>query len=218
MLSKHKPLILIGGGGHASVLADILLEQGREIRAIISPENISSRKVFHGITHLTQDSEIECYSPNTVQLVNGIGMLPGCHIRKKVAGHFIALGYEFETVIASSAYVSPFARLGAGAQILPRTIIQTGVNIGDHSIINSGAVIEHDSHIDCYCHIAPNATICGQVTVKQHAFIGANATVIQGVQIGQDAVVGAGVSLTWSLPNKAIAYPSRPDIHSKTNS
>ena len=39
------PLIIIGGGGHASVLVDILRSQNRQILALISPDDVSSRTV-----------------------------------------------------------------------------------------------------------------------------------------------------------------------------
>ena len=57
------PIVLIGGGGHASVLADILLRQGREIVAVICPDDISQRRVFSGIKQFHEDSDIEQFSP-----------------------------------------------------------------------------------------------------------------------------------------------------------
>ncbi|TOE95982.1 shikimate dehydrogenase, partial [Vibrio parahaemolyticus] len=77
----------------------------------------------------------------------------------------------FETVIANSAYVSPFSKIETGAQILPMAIIQTGVTVGSHSIINSGALVEHDCNIGSYNHIAPRATLCGQVETKNNVYV-----------------------------------------------
>ncbi len=52
------PIVMIGGGGHASVLAEILLNQGRDILAVISPEDVSQRPIFEGITIHQQDEDI----------------------------------------------------------------------------------------------------------------------------------------------------------------
>jgi UDP-perosamine 4-acetyltransferase len=41
-------------------------------------------------------------------------------------------------------------------------------------------------------HLAPGATLCGDVRVGAGAFIGAGAVVIQGCAIGAGAVVAAG--------------------------
>lgn len=211
-MNKHKPLILIGGGGHASVLADILLGQGREIVAVISPDALSSRAVFAGLAHLAQDEEVKRFSPDSVYLVNGIGMLPRSMLRQRVNQQFLELGYQFETVIASDAHVSRFATIHSGAQILSGARVQTGAVIGEHTIVNSGALVEHDCQIGTYNHIAPRATLCGEVFTHEAVYIGANATVIQGLALEAQSTVGAGAILTQSLPLGGTCYPTRACI------
>ncbi|CAB1259791.1 acetyltransferase [Vibrio cholerae] len=211
-MNKHKPLILIGGGGHASVLADILLGQGRDIVAVISPNDLSSRAVFTGLVHLTQDEEVKRFSPDSVYLVNGIGMLPRSTLRQRVNQQFLELGYQFETVIASDAHVSRFATIHSGAQILSGARVQTGAVVGEHTIVNSGALVEHDCQIGAYNHIAPNATLCGDVLTEENVYIGANATVIQGLALEAQSTVGAGAILTQSLPLGDTCYPARACI------
>lgn len=211
-MNKHKPLILIGGGGHASVLADILLGQRRDIVAVISPNDLSSRAVFTGLVHLTQDEEVKRFSPDSVYLVNGIGMLPRSTLRQRVNQQFLELGYQFETVIASDAHVSRFATIHSGVQILSGARVQTGAVVGEHTIVNSGALVEHDCQIGAYNHIAPNATLCGDVLTEENVYIGANATVIQGLALEAQSTVGAGAILTQSLPLGGTCYPARACI------
>lgn len=206
---------MIGGGGHSSVLTDILICQRREILAVISPEDISQRSVFKGMTHLKNDEDVLAFSKDKVLLVNGIGMMPKSGSKRKINEYFLSLGYRFETVIADSAYISPYSKIEAGAQILPMAIVQTGATIGCHSIINSGALVEHDCNIGPYNHIAPQARLCGHVETRDNVYVGAGSTVIQGVSIGSGAIVGAGTSLTKSLDANTIAYPARVAI--KTN-
>ncbi|EIO9264165.1 acetyltransferase [Vibrio alginolyticus] len=210
------PIVMIGGGGHASVLAEILLTQGRDILAVISPEDVSQRSVFKGISILEKDKDILRFDKDKILLVNGIGMMPKSGFKKKINEYFLSLGYHFETVIADSAFVSPFSKIEIGAQILPMAMIQTGATVGSHSIINTGALVEHDCKIGAYNHIAPKATLCGQVETKESVYVGAGSTVTQGISIGSGAIVGAGASLTKSLEENTIAYPARAVI--KTNS
>jgi sugar O-acyltransferase (sialic acid O-acetyltransferase NeuD family) len=214
LLSKQelKPLVIIGGGGHASVLADILLSQKREILAVISPDDISQRAVFIGITQLNNDADVLTFSPNDVLLVNGIGMLPNSKLKFELNEHFLSLGYQFETVIAESALVSPFAKLAQGTQVFAGAIVQVGVTVGEHSVINSGAIVEHDCLIGPYNHIAPHATLCGQVVTEAGVYVGAGATVIQNVNLAWDSIVGAGAIVTKSLSPQQIYYPSRSTI------
>ncbi|PNV71610.1 acetyltransferase [Vibrio cholerae] len=211
-MNEPLPLVLIGGGGHASVLADILLGQGREILAVICPDDVSSRAVLAGIPHLTQDEDITRFSPDSVRLVSGIGMMPRSTFRQRINEKFLAQGYVFETVIASDAHVSRFATIYSGAQILSGARVQTGAIIGEHTIVNSGALVEHDCQIGAYNHIAPCATLCGEVFTHEAVYIGANATVIQGLALEVQSTVGAGAILTQSLPLGGTCYPSRACI------
>ncbi|WP_434341251.1 acetyltransferase [Motilimonas cestriensis] len=213
-MSSHnlKPLIIIGGGGHASVLVDILRSQDREILAVVSPDDIAHRSVFIGIKHLKNDDDLLAYRPNEVVLVNGIGMMPRTKIKRKINEKFLSLGYRFETVIADSSIISEYASLGEGVQVLPGAIIQAGAVIGEYSIINSGAIIEHDTQIGCYNHIAPGSVICGQCVTKEDVFVGAGATVIQSINIAEQAFVAVGATVTTNMPASSICYPSRSQI------
>ncbi|KAA8671131.1 acetyltransferase [Vibrio gigantis] len=211
---SNLPIVLIGGGGHASVLADILIRQGREILAVICPDDISQRRVFSGIKQFHKDSDIEQFSPQGVSLVLGIGAMPKSNLREKIAKYFIALGYRFENVIAETAFVSEYATIENGVQIMEGAVIQTGVFIGQHSIINTSVLVEHDCQIGAYNHLAPKATLCGQVKTEYGCYVGANATVIQGVTLGTLSIVGAGAILTKPLPQQSICYPFRSIIES----
>lgn len=203
---------MIGGGGHASVLVDILRSQHREILAIVSPDDIVSRSVFNGIKHLKHDDDVLAYASEDVLLVNGIGMMPKTKIKRSINERFLTLGYHFETVIADSAIVSNYASLGKGVQIMQGSIIQAGVIIGEHSIINSGVIIEHDTCIGAYNHVAPGSVVCGQCTTNEDVFVGAGATVIQNVIIAEQAIVAAGATITSNMSLNSIGYPSRARI------
>lgn len=203
---------MIGGGGHASVLADILVSQGREILAVVSPDDIRQRSVFKGMTQLRNDDDVFAFHKNEVLLVNGIGMMPKSDVKRKINEHFLSLGYQFETVIADSAFVSSKSIIEPGAQILPMAIVQTGATVGRHTVVNTGALVEHDCCIGAYNHIAPKATLCGQVKTEDNVYIGAGSTVIQGISIGRGSIVGAGASINQSLEVNTIAYPARVTI------
>lgn len=204
-----RPIVMIGGGGHASVLTDILLQQERKIIAVISPEDVGQKSIFSGMDHFKKDEDVLRYSTQEVRLVNGIGMMPRSLLRRKINEYFLDLGYEFATVISDRAYISPYAKIGEGVQIFPSAIVNTGAEVGQHTIVNTGALIEHDCRIGEYNHIAPRASLCGQVMTEQDVYIGAGAVVIQSISIGRGTIVGAGVNLTESIEPNTIAYPPK---------
>lgn len=204
-----KPLLIIGAGGHASVLVDILREQNRDIIGIVSPEIDRSRKVFQGVCHYPYDDDALRFKPDAILLVNGIGSLPKSNLRSKIYDKFVKLGFQFASVIASDAKISDFAELCHGVQVMHGAIIQAGTIIGENTIINTGAIIDHDGDIGLNNHIAPGVTLSGQVQTKENVHIGTGASVIQSVLIGKNTVIGAGSTITKNVAENVVCFPAR---------
>lgn len=202
--NKKRPIVLIGGGGHAAVLADILLCQKRHIIALISLDDCSQRSVLKQLPQLFSDEDIHKFPPKDVVLVMGIGIIPRSQVRKRLISHFEALGYVFETVVASNAYVSPHAKIKHGAQVLTNAVVHTGSIVHSHTIVNSGAVVEHDCEVGVGCHIAPNATLCGQVICGNDVFVGAGSVILNNLRLKSKSIVGAGVTLSRHIKEKEI--------------
>lgn len=206
---QNKPILLLGAGGHASVLADMLRQQDAIIVGVVSPDIDSSRETLAGFHHFRSDDDVLAFDKNKYLLVNGIGSLPGHDLRFSVYKKFIAAGYRFASVIAGSAIVSPYAMLGEGVQVMPGAIIQAGAVIGDNTIINTGAIIEHDCRIGADNHIAPGVTLSGQVETAANVHIGTGASVIQCIKIDEHSVIGAGAVVTQDVPARHTVYPAR---------
>ncbi len=194
------------------MLVDILMRQHREIKAIISPDDITGRSVFNGIAHLKADDDILRFSPESIELVNAIGTAPRSSVRRRINEQYLNRGYRFAKVISDNAYISEYAQIHDGAQILTHAVVHPGAIIGAHSVVNTGAVIEHDCIIGAYNFIAPRATLCGQVKTGENVFIGANATIIPNLSIGNDAVITAGSVLVSRLDTGKVCYPCKTVI------
>ncbi|MCL1057801.1 acetyltransferase [Shewanella gelidimarina] len=213
-----KSIVLLGAGGHACVLADMLLQQQREIIAVISP-TASPYPLLSSIDLLSNDNDVLQFDIAEVVLVNGIGSLPQANkaalLRQRLFNEFSQLGYEFDTTLSGSAMVSPYATLESGAQVFNGAIVQTYAQIGANSIINSGAIIEHDCQIGCHNHIAPGATLSGSVHTGNNVHIGTGASIIQGVCIGANSVIAAGAIVTKDVPENSIVYGQRSHTKSR---
>ena len=186
------PLILIGAGGHAKVLADVLRLTGREIKEILTLEKTLWGKVIWGIPVTGDDDRIDSYKPHEIEVVNGIGSTGNPSTRKKVFTGMKKKGFSFAPVIHPSAVVSDSSSLGAGVQVMAGAIVQPGCQIGDNVIINTGAIIDHDCRLGDHVHLAPGVTLSGGVRVGAGTHIGTGASVIQGITIGESVFVAAG--------------------------
>lgn len=200
-----QPVIILGSGGHAKVLVDILRELTIPILGYTDiPLHVS--RLHSSITYLGDDDQINSYDANEVILVNGLGAAGLPLARKRIYDQFAAAGYTYMTVIHPSAIISSTAVIKQGVQIMAGVVIQTGSIIGDNAIINTNSTIDHDSVIHSHTHIAPGATICGDVKIGTSSFIGAGATIIQGIKIGNASVVGAGSVVVGTVSDGCVAY------------
>ncbi len=210
-----KKRYLLGAGGHACVLVDILKQNGLALSGVFSPDVDLEREILSDIPFFDNEDDIFKELPSTVQIVNGIGSMPGSRLRTLVHHKFSEKGYFFQQVISKMAIVSDFAKLGEGVQVMPGAIIQAGAVIGDHSIINSGAIIEHDCIIGEHNHIAPGVTLSGQVKTGNYVHIGTGANVIQGISIADNVLIGSGANVTKSVPYGHVILGPRAEIKMK---
>lgn len=205
--TKHKPVIIIGGGGHAKVLADCLMLYRKEIIGFTDPDPSSRDNLAsYYIKHLGRDEEIFSFSQDEVLLVNGLGGVEKLTPRKVIYTAFQQKGYEFASVIHPSAIIANDVILEEGVQIMAGAVIQPSVVIGANSIINTNASIDHDSCIGKSAHIAPGTVLSGSVKVSDNTFIGAGSTVLQGILIGRNVMIGAASLVNSNIPDYAKAY------------
>ncbi len=189
---KEKPVILLGAGGHAKVLLDILLEQNIEILGIAEKDGADLPPDLCGVPVIGSDSDVQQYPPDKVELVNGIGSIGSTALRQKVYEKFKRQDYCFAQVIHPRAVVSRRALLGEGVQIMAGAVVNIGTRIKENSIINTNASVDHDCLIGAHVHIAPGVTLSGGVMVGDGSHIGTGTSVVQGLEIGTHVIVGAG--------------------------
>lgn len=189
---KEKPVILLGAGGHAKVLLDILLEQNIEVLGIAEKSGADLPPDLYGVPVIGTDFDVQQYSPDKVELVNGIGSIGSTALRQKVYEKFKRQDYCFTQVIHPGAIISRRAELGEGVQIMAGAVVNIGARVGENVIINTNASVDHDCVIGAHVHIAPGATLSGGATVGDGSHIGTGASVVQNVEIGANVIVGAG--------------------------
>lgn len=204
-----KPVIILGSGGHAAVLVEMLIAQKFDIKALVSPDQPSHILAFADLEHWQDETKVFNLDPKSILLVNGIGSMPRTNTRQKVYQSFIDAGFEFQTLISPHAFVSPSVKIGAGVQVMAGCVIQTGCKIGDNSIINTGAIVDHGCQIGSHNHLAPRAALSGNVITDVGVHIGTGATIIQGIHIAAFSIIGAGAIVTKSVVEKQIIYPAR---------
>ena len=197
-----QPVIVLGAGGHASVVIDSLRRLGQEILGVTEISHSNGTR-FSGLDVLGGDETIFSHSADEVVLVNGIGMVSGSNNRRVCAEKMRRAGYRFSTVIDPTAIISEEVELAEGVQVMAGAVLQPEVSLGTDTIINTGALIDHHCVIQDNCHICPGVTLAGGVAVEQGVLVGAGTTVVPGVVVGKEAIIGAGSVITKDVPPRS---------------
>lgn len=185
---------LIGAGGHAKVINAILIDLGHSLNQVYDDLSFN----FKGIqTNQSKPERLE-------RVVIAIG---DNKARKKNSNYH----NQYVSVIHPSVLLDKSVLVGKGSMLIHGSIIQSDTVIGEHVIVNTNAIVDHDCILENFVHIAPNATLCGNVSVGEGTLIGASATVLPGVKIGKWCVVGAGSVVNKNLPDfsKVAGIPAK---------
>jgi sugar O-acyltransferase (sialic acid O-acetyltransferase NeuD family) len=184
-------LICLGGGGHARVVLDAVLDNGENVIAVLDP-CLEKGSLVHGVPVRGGDDHLAPVSPSQVGLLNGLGANPDTGRRRAVFEQWTARGFVFVAVRHRSAVVARDCSIGEGAQVMAGAVLQAGVRVGCNVVVNTRSSIDHDCIIHDHVFIAPGVTVCGGVVIGEASFVGAGAVLAPGVHVGAGSVVGAG--------------------------
>lgn len=205
-----RPWIVLGGGGHARVVIDLLQVLGA---ALDGYTDLSERQGgIPGLSFLGTDAFLEHVDPSTVHLANGIGGTGASRARASLYDRLASRGFTFPRLVHPSAVVASSADLADGVQTMAGAVVQAGAVVGPNTLVNTRASVDHDCRLGPHVHLAPGVTLSGGVRILEGAHVGVGATVLQGVTIGARAVVGAGAVVIRDVPAgvTVVGVPASP--------
>ena len=197
--SIPRDLVVIGGGGHASVVLDAAKASGWNVLGFVDPDPCASSSVA---PRLGDDSAIP-REPKAFAVL-GFGGFNGANVRRATVDRLTGSVAGWAVVVHSSAIVSPTARLGEGTVVCAGAIVQPGAVIGRHAVINSGAIVEHDVNIGDFSQAAPGSVIGGGANIGARTWIGLGSCVRDHVVIGNDCVVAMGATVVGDLADNSV--------------
>ncbi|KJJ84943.1 Sialic acid O-acyltransferase, NeuD [Candidatus Omnitrophus magneticus] len=192
MKKTKEKIIILGAGGHAKVLVELIKEVGEyDIYGILAPKETSAS--FCNVPILGDDTILrEIYNKGIKKACIGIGSVRDNTKRIQLYERVKEYGFNVPALVHPRAIVSLSAKIMEGAQIMAGVIIQADAFIGNNTIINTGAIIEHDCKVGKHIHVCPGSVLSGACEVGDGTFVGAGSILIHGIKIGWNACVGAG--------------------------
>jgi sugar O-acyltransferase (sialic acid O-acetyltransferase NeuD family) len=171
-----KNVVILGAGGHAHVVADIIRAEGNSVVAFLDDDS-SQEDCAGPISDYSKYND--CWF--VISIVNA-------DVREKLS----QLNLKWHTAIHPSSVISPSVVIKEGTVVMPKVVINARTKIGKHCIINTGAIVEHDNTIGNFSHISVRANLGGTTTIGKKVWIGIGSTIKNNINICDGTIVGAG--------------------------
>ncbi len=143
--------------------------------------------------------------------LDGVLLLDFYPARRRAAVE-IAPPQVFRGFLSSHALVSGSAIVGEGTIVLANALVSTGVSIGAFCKIGIGAQIHHKAILEDFVTVAPGAVVLGGAVLRTGAILGAGSVLRQERTVGPNTYIGLGSAVVKDIPGGVIAYgnPARP--------
>ncbi len=187
-------MYLYGASGHAKVIIEILELLNIPVEGLFDDNPDIKQLLGYPVF-----GRLEVSKAPSGRFVISVG---NNRIRKDLSERY-PVQYAHE-VVHPTATLSKRVQLGEGSVVMGHAIVNVDTFIGKHVIINTSASVDHDCLVEDFVHIAPNATLCGGVTIGEGSLIGAGSVVAPNIKIGKWVTIGAGASVFRDVEDYAV--------------
>jgi acetyltransferase EpsM len=154
-----KKVVIVGAGGHAQVLADLIGSVGEfSVLGFLDDQIEPGTAISDFGIVLGNVASLTKYTDCLVVL--GIG---NNAIRSQLADVHASLNWI--TLIHPKAIVSASAKIGEGTVVLPGAVVAANASIGKHTIVNANVVVDHDASVGDFCHLKIGSMIGSNSTI-----------------------------------------------------
>lgn len=178
----NKKVIIIGAGGHAMVISEIIQNSGDILIGFLD-DNKTGKDIIGKIS----DIKRLCIKYSDIEFIIGIG---NNKIRNELYKENQNLKYY--TAIHPSAIISESVTIGSGTAIMANVVVNVNSVIGANCIINTASIVEHDCLIEEGAHLSYRTTIGAGSKIGKEAYIDIGAIIGRNEKISDYEKVGIG--------------------------
>ena len=196
-----KRLLILGAGGHGSVVADAASEMDFWDEIAFLDDRYGDLNGVLSWPVIGRFAQNRAFRDEYPDALVAIG---DNRYRMEMIKALMACEppFDFPVIMHPSAVVSRSATIGPGTVVMANAVLNPGATIGSGCIINTSATVEHDCVLAAGVHVGPGARIAGGVRVGERAWIGMGSCVLQGVKVGDEATIGAGAVVLRDVSDK----------------
>lgn len=204
-----KNIIIFGGGSHCLCIIDVI-EASDDFNIVGIVDSIAAVGTeIAGYKVIGKQNEV--VDLMTQYEINGGVIALGDNYSRMLLQQEIVTQlptFNFLNVIHPSAIISKSAKIGDGNVFMAGVIINVGVTVKNHCIINTGSQLEHFSVMENFSSLSAGVITGGYVVLHEFSAIALGVTIFDRVTIGKNTVVGSGSLVTKDLPDNVLVYGS----------
>lgn len=202
-------LVIVGAGGHGSVVAETAELMGRWKSIVFFDDHKPKGSNFHNWQVIGSLADLIIHSDQFSDCVVAVGKNS---LRHSICHRLLEKNLQLVSIVHPTAIVSPNCTIGDGCAILAGAVVNIGSRIGMASIVNNAATVNHDCEISPGVHIGPNVGIGGNVSIGKESWIGIGANVIHRIRIGRNVIVGSGAAVVDHIEDSCtvVGVPAKP--------
>lgn len=181
-------LLIIGAGGHGRVVSEAAELEGIWDNIVFLDDRIDVDMVLgHKIIGKMDD-----YKNFSDQYESAIVCIGNNEKRLELIKNILNVGYKVPVIIHPKAYVSKYCNIGEGSVILTGAVINTGTKIGMGCIININSCVDHDCVVWDGTHVCSGAVVRSMCKIGGLSYIGAGAVVRSGTSLNEKYMLADG--------------------------
>lgn len=197
-----KNIVLIGGGGFSSEVADIAIQNGFKVLGYIDNSKTASSLKYLGTENdYFKNHNPEVYIFPAFAAVNRKGLVQRSIKLEKYKN------LKIPSLVSKFAYVSDSVKIGKGVLISHGVIINPESDIQDFSIINCRSTVGHNVTISKFSIISGHVFIGGSCFIGSKTLIGPGVTIMHATSIGKNVVVSIGGCVARKIPDGKTIIP-----------
>lgn len=186
-----REIVIFGAGGLGELVLDILLQSSRyRPVAFLDSDKGKHGTAIDGVPVIGGMEMVAAIRESGVR--HAIAAIGIPRVRIGVAEQLTQQGMTLVSAIHPLSSVAPSAKLGEHLIICARSTVCVHATVGDHSILLSGSIVEHDNRLGKGVVLHPAVRLAGGVTIGDLAVLEIGACVIPYRTVGRGARVEPG--------------------------